>query len=287
MIRKPSVAAKSTAAAAQKELEREKWVKVSWMQHTNLSQTSHICLMIRSAAVNFGRILFASEEESQEWSVRVSIYGLDGLSLLPISCATVGSPVRRINPSSQPFVSYATHDCRWDYLVNLPVRWRDLPRDAYLLFEVMGMDESVVYRATMPFFSRYGKLATGLQRIELQTKPLDTKRNYGLVDMDEEESKESTDDPVWKAIKDLNSIQEGEAIMRSAGPRARRTFGQPQCVPWLDSLTKQQAINVVKDHMKEADVSELGCESIVLLIQPVYTSCRYRRACYLTRLHLF
>jgi Phosphoinositide 3-kinase C2 len=261
MIRRgvaPSKASTAAAVAAQNELEREKWVQVSWMQHTNLSQTSHISLVIRSATVNFGRILFASEER-QEWCVRVSIFGLDGLSLLPISCATVGSPVRRINASSQPFVSNATHDCRWDYLVNFPVRWRDLPRDAYLLFEVLGMDESVVYRATMPFFSRYGKMATGLQRMELQTEPLDTNRNYGLVEMGEEESKDSnTDDPVWKAVTHLNSIQEAEAAMRSAGPRARRTFGQPQCVPWLDALTKQQAINVIKDHMKEADVRMFG-----------------------------
>jgi hypothetical protein len=259
MMRKVAAPSKASsaaaaAAAAQNELEREKWVQVSWMQHTNLSQTSHICLMIRSATVNFGRILFASEE-SQEWCVRVSIFGLDNLALLPISGTTVGSPVQRINAASQPFVSNATHDCRWDYLVNLPVRWRDLPRDAYLLFEVLGMDESVVYRATMPFFSRYGKMATGLMRIQLRAEPLDTDhRNYGLVDMDEDESKDSIDDPVWKAVKDLNSIQEAEAGLRSAGPRARRTFGQPQCVPWLDALTKQQAINVIKDHMKEADV---------------------------------
>lgn len=44
----------------------------------------------------------------------------------------------------RPSVSNATHDCFWDRDVKMPVRWRDLPRDAYLLFEVIGCGDRVV-----------------------------------------------------------------------------------------------------------------------------------------------
>lgn len=254
MRRTTSVQAKPSPNQAQINLEREKWVQVSWMSHTNLSQTSHISLIVRAATVNFGRILFETEE-IKEWNTRVEIFGLGGLPLLPVSASTVGACVRRMQTAaSQPYVSNATHECRWDYLIQLPVRWRDLPRDAYLLFEITGTDGDVFYRTTMPFFSRYGRMLTGIQKLKLQTDELDSNRNHGLVDMGGE-ANDSSEDSVWKAVQDLKTIEEAEARIRSAGPRARRTFGQPQCVPWLDALTKQQAMNVIKDHMHDADVS--------------------------------
>jgi hypothetical protein len=39
-------------------------------------------------------------------------------------------------------VSNATHSCRWDSLVQIPIRWRDLPRDAYIHFVITKSSSS-------------------------------------------------------------------------------------------------------------------------------------------------
>ena len=120
----------------------EKWVKATWMPHTTLSQTSHVCLSIRSAHTCLDRL----NDKPQEWTVRVGIYGIAGLPLVPVSSITPASPLRSRKPwspdgvvpeSLRPTVFKATHDCCWDYFIQMPVRWRDLPRDAYLLFEIL------------------------------------------------------------------------------------------------------------------------------------------------------
>jgi hypothetical protein len=134
----------------------EKWVEVTWMPHTTLSQTSHVCLTIRSAHASLDALL---TDRPQEWKVNVSVYGVAGLLLVPVlshtPAAQVSSRKRARDESAtataeqpsrapRPTVSQATHDCIWDTFVQIPIRWRDLPRDAYLLFEVLGQADTVV-----------------------------------------------------------------------------------------------------------------------------------------------
>jgi hypothetical protein len=104
--------------------------------------------------------LLTDDDRPQDWKVRVSVYGVAGLLLVPVfshtPAAQVNSRKRARDESTtataaaqqyrapRPTVSNATHDCIWDTYVQIPIRWRDLPRDAYLLFEVMGQADTVV-----------------------------------------------------------------------------------------------------------------------------------------------
>jgi hypothetical protein len=136
----------------------EKWVQVTWMPHTTLSQTSHVCLTIRSAHASLDALL-TDDDRPQDWKVRVSVYGVAGLLLVPVFSHTPAAQVRsrkrareesstattaQQSRAPRPTVSNATHDCIWDTFVQIPIRWRDLPRDAYLLFEVLGQADTVV-----------------------------------------------------------------------------------------------------------------------------------------------
>lgn len=140
---------------------QEKWVKVTWMPHTTLSQTSHVCLGIRSAHVSLDPLLYGpcgrnvATSPEQQWSVRARVFAIGGLPLMPIATmtpnATVTPRTRRQPKDRQqeqvtlrPSVSYGTHQCCWDAVVQIPIRWRDLPRDAYLHFEVLRLRDQVV-----------------------------------------------------------------------------------------------------------------------------------------------
>jgi phosphatidylinositol 3-kinase len=230
-----------------------KWVNVTWMPHTTLSQTSHVCLTIRSAHASLDDLLI--DDRSQEWKVRVGVYGIGGVSLVPVATHTPCAPVQSRRKQEQqettgessrpkPTVSSATHDAYWDYFIHLPIRWRDLPRDAYLLFEILGGTQVVVYQGTMPFFSRYGKLATGLQKVTVQAGPLDT-RNHGLMPLvgRKDHDDDIDDDPVWKASYILDQLNK-----RDERPPATATqFGEIASVPWLDGLLRERAMEVLED----------------------------------------
>jgi hypothetical protein len=147
---------------------KEKWVNVTWMPHTTLSQTSHVCLTIRSAHASLdllhnNRFDYDSHHQP-EWKVRIGVYGIAGLLLVPVYSHTTAAPVysrkrstqepalasdsnisnQEGEPGLRATVSNATHDCWWDCSVQMPIRWRDLPRDAYLGFEVLGQADIVV-----------------------------------------------------------------------------------------------------------------------------------------------
>lgn len=148
-------------------------------------------------------------------------------------------------------VSKATHNCVWDCFVHIPIRWRDLPRDAYLHLEVLGQAESVVYQTTMPFFSQYGKLVTGLQKLDLSSFPLDPNRNHGLVSANAK--KDDDDNPAWKAVVTLDRLERIEERSRT-NPAANETFGQMPSVPWLDAMLKERAKQVIADVITDGTV---------------------------------
>jgi hypothetical protein len=293
----------------------EKWVQVTWMPHTTLSQTSHVCLTIRSAHAVQDALL-RSQQAEQEWKVRASVYGAAGLLLLPVSSHTSAAPVGARNDprdaeeasnysNTRPTVSKATHDCIWDTILQIPIRWRDLPRDAYLLLEVLGPADTVVsfwmhacmagwvdavytrslfyltlfsmflfshskiYRTPMPFFSRYGKLSTGLQRLELSQKPLPANLNHGLHPLRSSEEKrddycwaqqdDDDEDPVWKASCILYQLEQQQERYKTI-PAAERNnsnqqFGQIPTVPWLDALQKQRARQILQEAALSSDAT--------------------------------
>jgi hypothetical protein len=131
--------------------ERNKWVNVTWMPHASLSQTSHVCLAIRSVQASLDELVYSKPEE---WQVRVSVHGIAGLPLVSVDSSTPTAPLLSIRSQLKeekesfvewrPTVSNVTHTCRWDFAVQIPVRWRDLPRDAFLRLQVIGHCNSVV-----------------------------------------------------------------------------------------------------------------------------------------------
>lgn len=148
----------ATSAGAQGSIspleERNKWETVTWMPHASLSQTSHISLGIRSVLTSLDEL---QHFKPKEWRVRVTVHGMAGQPIVPMSCLTPTAPVTKIHHHSKgklpvdltveewsPLTSDATHVCRMDSLLHVPLRWRDLPRDSYLRFEVLGHCDEVV-----------------------------------------------------------------------------------------------------------------------------------------------
>lgn len=238
---------------------KEQWINVTWMPHTALSQTSHVCLTIRSAQVVLEDPF--STGNNAEWSVRIGMYGVAGLPLTPVLLNTKSAElVRRTRENLPRFtVRRATHQCVWDYFVQLPIRWRDLPRDSYLHFEIL-CGERVIYQRTMPFFSQYGKLSTGLQKLSLSSIPLDPDRNYGLAAAyNASIIEDEDDDPVWEAVLILDRLERMEARMRSNPHHSSNEyiFGTIPNVPWLDAMMKERAVKEVSEALVDGPVRDL------------------------------
>lgn len=297
-------------------LLQQQWVNVTWMPHTALSQSSHVCLTIHSAHVVLlnedGTLVHSgttgSTIENMEWRIQMSIHGIGNLPLAPIStytkAATVTKRTRDRLPSSTEAaaaaaassrriitIQKATHECHWDCFAYMPLRWRDLTRDSFLLIEVIRSatteidDEStIVYHTTIPFFTNYGKLVTGLQKLRLHRGSWSdpTNRNYGLIlDRNIKEERNNTeDDPVWKSVLILEQLELMENAERSVQvepnhtngnrpmsnntlhPKSHKnntvhtdhgyfvnnnTFGRIPSVPWLDAMMKERARQEIQD----------------------------------------
>jgi hypothetical protein len=94
---------------------------------------------------------------TQDWQVQITVHGIAGLELVPVSSLTEFVPLESLGTKSKlgqqqhnrdkgwnPLVSNVTHACQWDSMIHVPLRWRDLPRDAYLKFSVKGPRDNVV-----------------------------------------------------------------------------------------------------------------------------------------------
>jgi Phosphoinositide 3-kinase C2 len=238
---------------------KNQWINVTWMPHTALSQTSHVCLTIRSAQVVLEDPF--STVNNSEWSVRVGIFGVAGLPLTPILSSTKSAEVVQRTRENVPRITVrrSTHQCVWDYFLQMPIRWRDLPRDSYLHFEILCRDR-LLYQTTMPFFSQYGKLSTGLQKLSLTSTPLDPDRNYGLpatfniLDIEDED-----EDPVWNAVLVLEQLEKMEARMRSTPHQLanENNFGTINSVPWLDALMKERALKEISEALVDGPVRDV------------------------------
>ena len=163
----PAAAPAGTTSAANAGVV-DRWVTVSWFPHTSISQNSHVEFSIRSilGCLDRHHQLFSTQgrgeqEEEEDWQVRITVHGIAGLALVPVSSMTEFAPLTSIknknnNNSStsinaaktgttkwKPLVSNTTLSCEWDSMIHIPLRWRDLPRDAYLQFEVTSRDTVV------------------------------------------------------------------------------------------------------------------------------------------------
>lgn len=293
------------------------WVSVSWMPHTSLSQTSHVCLAVRSAHVSWTES--TTKVKDEEWKIQATVHGIGGLNLADASSQTPTAPVRprsrrtplkaqqQAIPSSsslvntakhdneedhhqQPTVTKATHDCVWDYVIHLPLRWQDLPRDAFVDFKVVDAthDDRILFQAILPLFTAHGRLHTGLQRAELDAYPSsrDENQNPGLYPPQRRPDHVSEwgrdeEDPVWKASRILHQLEvlsQTTAQTSSIAPTAPTatntpaatspppsrpsnpnlpTFGSVPSIPWLDAITKEHCQRVIEEEKQETEVRQM------------------------------
>jgi hypothetical protein len=135
-------------AAASSADAASPWIPVFWMPHTSLSQTSYVRLTAKVAWWTPPSSA-ANAAQPDEWRLRATVHGMAGTPLgLPTE--TRGSSLLTASQSAAAamtaVVDDCSHACVWDEAVRLPVRWRDLPRDAYLLLEVLGPTDEKVRR---------------------------------------------------------------------------------------------------------------------------------------------
>jgi hypothetical protein len=265
------------------------WATVSWMPHASLSQTSHVAISVRAALAriddgygnnsNFGSSSNRRDSKNasnDSWRVSVSVRGLAGLLLVPVSSQTRSVPLvslysedgdsgdnnhttlenhefvepqrgtSRSSACKHPSVHKSTHVCRWDNnsnsknnnsgrsMIQIPLRWRDLPRDAYLEFALKGSrgDEALYETATLSFFDDYGKLRSGLNKLPLFRKSSSSRsksssghniqsdnNNPGLASttrLPSSQWQDCDDDPVWKASKILDQLDRFEDQQNSS-----------------------------------------------------------------------
>lgn len=175
------------------------WVDVTWMPHSSLSQTSYVALAIRELSI------------PEECRVQVEVQGLGGLHWT-VPCQTTAT------------------DGVWNQILLLPIRWRDLPRDVTLSFDLISAGDIVVHNTSLRLFDTFGRLKTGLQRLMLDGCEADR------------------DDQVWNAYHTLNQLEH-------LAPNP--TFGRKQAVPWLDEITRQHCHKVLARSKDEESKSML------------------------------
>lgn len=134
------------------------WIPVSWFPHASLSQTCYVKLVVRAA---FEREYYETNTPNVvvgEWRVRATVHGMAGTplglstetsaaSLRPLSEWERGRPPQQQHHEHMPPLLLdggCTHGCVWEETVRLPIRWRDLPRDAYLQLDILGPTDEMV-----------------------------------------------------------------------------------------------------------------------------------------------
>lgn len=167
----------------------------------------------------------------------------------------------------------ATHSCTWDRgnKIVLPVRYKDIQRDACIQLRLVTTRDRVLGEVLFPLWDEKGRLKTGLQRIKIDLK--ETRQNIVsdnehpvMNDADEDE------DEKWEASlildklhrigkessKDTGVSQNSIKMKTKAGEversrKQRNIFEKKsndasiECVPWLDKLTKERCIGIIKE----------------------------------------
>jgi hypothetical protein len=160
-------------------------------------------------------------------------------------------------------------------ILSLPVRWRDLTRDASLVLNVFCNDETEVRGTTLPLFDEVGRLRSGLQKLrlwrcrgdggmmykEMQNGEsidsfLDGGATPGIEKNDVrfhpfsqiDERKLQERDEKWKAsliLHELNCASDSET--QQAAQTLQRERSGSTSVSWLDGLTRQRCVDILNE----------------------------------------
>lgn len=119
-----------------------------------------------------------------------------------------------------------------------------------------------MYEATLALFNAYGKLHTGLMRLELRSpsSEFDSALNAGLLPPPKktDPSEWQEEDPVWKASRMLDQLERFEEAKDDAAAPigTNKAFGQVPSVPWLDKMAKEYCEKSLSDAREKAEVSD-------------------------------
>jgi hypothetical protein len=115
-----------------------------------------------------------------------------------------------------------------------------------------------LYQSTLPMFDAYGKLQTGLKRLNLSLpSDVDRSRNAGLLPPPTKSDSEwNQEDQVWKASRILDRLERFERQRNDPARGANsKVFGEIQSVPWLDKMTKEYCEQTLSDAREKVEVS--------------------------------
>eukprot|EP00727_Mastigamoeba_balamuthi_P005824 m51a1_g1861 putative phosphatidylinositol 3-kinase (838) ;mRNA; r:628565-632039 len=155
-----------------------------------------------------------------------------------------------------------TSQCKWDEYVVLPIKYRDLPLGAYLVFtvwDVAGPREALALgAASVSLFGRHRTLRKGRQKLVLSegcsALPSALKRDAGKV-------------PVSSEVERLEKLTK------------RYGRGELDHVDWLDAFTFAKIERVKKNYESESEDSmSLFVELPVFACPVVYREMTYARA---------
>lgn len=110
-----------------------------------------------------------------------------------------------------------------------------------------------MYEATLPFFSQYGRLETGLQKLEFRRPKShhSDDKNLGLHPLcPRGQQVEKDDDLIWKASCIMDQLERFEEKARTPIKPAvdgYTSFGQTPSVPWLDVVMKERVKDILAD----------------------------------------
>lgn len=121
-----------------------------------------------------------------------------------------------------------------------------------------------LYQSIMPMFDAYGKMQSGLTKLDLTPRSQVVDRlNEGLLPPPKQGGNKNTewqiDDPVWKASKILDQLERVEKTKADTTTNRGgfKTFGEIQSVPWLDKMAKDYCEQTLSDARAKNEVSNV------------------------------
>lgn len=121
-----------------------------------------------------------------------------------------------------------------------------------------------LYESAMPMFDAYGKMQSGLTKLDLKRPSQRTNQlNEGLVPPPQkgDTTEWQIDDPIWKASKILNRLERLEKTKADSTTTRGgfKTFGEVPSVPWLDKMTKDYCEQTLGDARAKNEVRIMCC----------------------------
>ncbi|KAL7504035.1 hypothetical protein ACHAXN_001754 [Cyclotella atomus] len=155
-------------------------VQYSWLPTLALGASSTVALNIRNASLTIPSCITTPDEKKEDPSTDAGI----SLRCRVEASVYLFGEVIQAAPIRTKCVALGSSCANFDALVRLPVRWRDLTRDAALVLNVFcswsdcdgitgpscdnaSKSNNLIWGTTLPMFDSYGRLRQGLHKLKL------------------------------------------------------------------------------------------------------------------------